>query len=62
MKEISNLSKIGNAIKDFIDEYDKAVKSGYVFKPISYALYHTWKIWDEKEKIRDISGKDDEQT
>ena len=43
---------IDEAIIDVINAYEIAKKSDYVSKPISYALYHTWKQWDAKEKRR----------
>lgn len=48
----SALSEIGKAVMNVIEQYGIAKESGYVQKPISYALYHTWKIWDKKEKPR----------
>ena len=40
------------AIRKFNEFYDKAVKLSYVEKPISWALYQTWKWSDENEKSR----------
>ena len=37
------------AIRKFNEFYDKALKSDYVKKPISWALYQTWKWFDEIE-------------
>lgn len=48
----STLTDIGKAVMNLIEEYDIAKDSGYVRKPISYALYQTWRRWDEKEKPR----------
>ena len=41
----------------FIREYSFALRTDWVQKPISYALYHTWKWVDEKErpKVREES-------
>ena len=46
----SRLSEIGKAVMNLIEEYGIAKESGYVRKPISYALYQTWKKWDKKEE------------
>ena len=43
---------LGRAIMTLLDEYSNAVESDYVIKPISYASYQTWRIWDAKEKPR----------
>lgn len=32
-----------------IREYDTAKDNEYVKKPVSYALYQTWKKWDQQE-------------
>ena len=53
----SKISPIGEAILDLIETWNIAKESDYVVKPISYALYHTWKIWDEKEKVREQTGE-----
>ena len=37
------------AIRKFNEFYDKALKSDYVEKPISWALYQTWKWFDKVE-------------
>lgn len=44
------ISPIGQVFLDLIEEWQIANDSDYVQKPISYALYHVWKKWDEKEK------------
>ena len=54
----TRLSPIGHAIVDLIENYDIAKGSTYVKKPISYALYHTWKKWDKKEEEKDDETKD----
>ena len=46
----SKLSEIGKAVMNLIEEYNIAKESSYVRKPISYALYQTWKKWDKKEE------------
>lgn len=48
----SRLTELGKAIMYLISEYDKAKETDYINKPISYALYQTWKAWDSKEKER----------
>ena len=56
----SKISPQGQAIIDIIEEYSIAVDSSYVRKPISYALYHTWKKWDKQEQAREVdNGNDD---
>lgn len=43
---------IGKVVDHFIIEYNSAMNNPYVRRPISYALYQTWK-WSEKiEKPR----------
>lgn len=51
---MAKLSDFEKAVYDFLLEYKKAVDSDFVGKPISYALYQTWKKWDVKEKWRDL--------
>lgn len=46
----SKLTELGKAIMHLISEYDKAKENDYIRKPISYALYQTWKVWDAREK------------
>lgn len=46
----SKLPELGKAIAHLISEYDRAKDIDCVRKPISYALYRTWKVWDGKEK------------
>ena len=46
------------AIRKFNEFYDKAVKLSYVEKPISWALYQTWKWFDKKEKSRIAESED----
>jgi hypothetical protein len=48
----NTLTDIGKAVKDLIEEYGIAKENKYVQKPISYALYNTWKSWDKREKPR----------
>lgn len=44
--------KLGKAIGDLIANYEDAIHNSGVNKPISYALYQTWKQWNEKEESR----------
>ena len=44
------LTDIDKAIINLLDEYSHAKESDCVMKPVSYALYQTWRIWDAKEK------------
>jgi hypothetical protein len=47
------------AIELFKVEYEKAKKLDYVQKPISYALYQTWKKVDKKERKKQGVMKSD---
>ena len=49
---------IGKVVDYFIREYNMAMDNNYVEKPISYALYQTWKWLDEKEKPRNREVKE----
>lgn len=40
---------IGEALNFFIEKYRYAVLHDYIKKPLSWALYQTWKYCDEKE-------------
>jgi hypothetical protein len=44
--------KIGKAIGDLIEAYEIAIHTKEVHKPISFALYQTWRKWNEKEESR----------
>lgn len=50
----SKISPIGQAILDLKEEWQIAKDKEFVRKPISYALYHTWKKWDKKEEPREV--------
>jgi len=39
---------------DFVNWYEKALQSPVVKKPVSWALYQTWKCWDGQERKRKI--------
>ena len=43
---------LAKAINMLQDNYERAQRLSYVRKPISYALYETWKYFDSKEKER----------
>lgn len=45
--------KLETAINLLRKEYEKAVNLEYVRKPLAYALYHTWRQVDRKEKERE---------
>ena len=42
----------GNAIDCFLDKLKYAYKYDYINKPVSWALYQTWKWADKNEKER----------
>ena len=44
---------INKVISKFYEYYAKALSSDYVIKPISWALYQTWKWADSKEKSKE---------
>lgn len=54
----SKLTELGKAIMHLISEYDRAKEADHIHKPISYALYQTWRRWDEKEKPREAESED----
>jgi hypothetical protein len=54
----SALTDIGKAVMNLIEEYGITKDSGYVQKPISYALYQTWRKWDKVEKPRMAESED----
>ena len=43
------MTDLDKAIKVLKDEYEKAKKNGWIRNPIAYALFQTWKIFDEQE-------------
>lgn len=47
--------KLSDVIIYLTKEYESAVNKQFVTKPLSYALYRTWKWCDEKEKGRKIA-------
>lgn len=44
--------QIGLAITTLIEEWQKAVRNDFVDKPIAYALYQTWKLYNANEPNR----------
>ena len=52
--ELKMLHKdIYSALDRVFDEWDKARLEGWIHKPIAYALYQTWKYFDEHERSRE---------
>ena len=43
---------VGKIVDYFLEEYNHSLKKKCVFKPISYALYQTWKWADVHEQSR----------
>ena len=43
------MKDIDKAIKELMKQYERAKKLEIVRNKIAYALYQTWKIFDEKE-------------
>lgn len=43
---------IKHALNHLAKEYEKASKKKFIIKPISYALYQTWRWADKLEKSR----------
>ena len=52
----SKITQIGQAIVDLIEAWQIAKDSSYVQKPISYALYYTWRKWDKQEQARKVEA------
>ena len=44
--------KLRNAINRLRKEYKAALEYDFVFKPLAYALYQTWKYYDVNETPR----------
>ncbi len=45
-KEQKELKK---AIKDLTLLYEQALQSKYIYNPLAFALYHTWKKFDGRK-------------
>ena len=43
---------LGKVVDHFVCEYKAALNNSFVIKPMSYALYQTWKWLDDHEKPR----------
>lgn len=50
---------VENAIRLFLELYDEAKKKSYIRKPISNALYRTWKYFDSTERERKKEADND---
>lgn len=48
---------LDRAIKMLKDEYENALESEYVNKPLAYALFQVWKAADRAEKNRRTSDE-----
>lgn len=40
------------AIEELTAEYTKTIENDFIFKPMSFTLYHLWTEWDVKEHSR----------
>lgn len=49
-------SELDKAIAKLTELYDKALQNEQIHNPIAYALYHTWKEFDDKVKRPDPYG------
>ncbi len=50
MAMMKNEILLEKAIKSIRTEYAEAKKRDYIHKPLSYAIYQTWKMVDEIER------------
>ena len=41
-------AKLDKAIEVLKEQYEKAKKLEWIFNPLTYALYQTWKIFDKR--------------
>lgn len=53
-KQSQDLQRV---IKEISTEYEKALTTPYVFKPMAYTLYKVWSRWDSKEHKRIMKGE-----
>lgn len=44
----SDKKSLEKAIKILTEQYDKALLNPIVKNPLAYALYHTWKVFDNQ--------------
>ena len=42
------MTELNKAIKVLKEQYEKSKKNPWVRNPIAYALYQTWKIFDDR--------------
>lgn len=42
------MTELDKVIKVLKEQYEKAKKIGWIRNPIAYALYQTWKIFDDR--------------
>ena len=52
---------LDKAIRELCTMYGRGITNKYVFKPVSWALYQTWKKIDELEESRDVKDGDDNE-
>lgn len=55
--EVVTNKSLSKAIKMLTEEYTKAQSLTHINKPLSYALYQTWKYFDQHEKLRGDNKK-----
>lgn len=53
----SALTDIGEVVMNLIEEYGNVKDAEHIRKPISYALYQTWRKWDERENPRETESE-----
>ena len=51
---------LARMLEKFFEEYANAKDSSFVYKPISYALFQTWKWCDVLEECRRLKNEDDD--
>ena len=44
-------------IKVFSNEYEKSLNNKSIYKPLSNAIYNTWKYFNQLEKPREIKNE-----
>lgn len=44
------MKEIDEAIAELMKQHEEALKISYIDKPVVYALYKTWKLFDDKAK------------
>ena len=48
--------KLAKAIMILTEAYKEALQHDFIIRPMAYALYHTWKYFNDNEKGRDYDG------